>query len=263
MSQPSEIRSRLSPCLEWIFAESEDFAARLLAAREHDLGYVEFWYWRRRGADELKAARDAAGIGISAIVVDPQAPIADRANHKEWLANVAESAKVASDLGSPILVATAGARMDTASVSDQMDAVYEALAGAAEIAGDNGVRIALEPLNDRVDHPGTLLTSSLVAGELVDKVGADSLGILLDIYHAFAMGEDVPQVVAQLGARIAHVQVADHPGRHEPGTGEIPWAEVMKALDGAGYRGPIGLEYKPTMPSPESLALAVAALGAS
>lgn len=262
MGQANEVRQRVSPCIEWLFAESEHFAQRIASARDSGLRQVEFWYWRRRGFEELKSAVNAPGMGVTAVVVDPQAPIADRSVHSTWLSNVADSARVARALGSPILVVTAGNRNTIGTVPEQMESVYEALVAAAEIAANNGVRLALEPLNDRVDHPGTLLTGSLAAAELVDKVGSDSLGILLDIYHSYVMGEDLPDVIDQLGRRIAHVQVADHPGRHEPGTGSIPWPEVMRALGSAGYSGPIGLEYKPTMPSQESIAFTIERLAA-
>jgi hydroxypyruvate isomerase len=118
----------------------------------------------------------------------------------------------------------------------------------------------LEPLNDRVGHQGTLLTSSAVAAEIIDRVGSQSLGILLDVYHSHCMGEDVVKVVRSLGARIVHVQVADDPGRNEPGTGGIVWRPVLAALEEVGYGGSIGLEYKPTMASAESALFATRAL---
>jgi hydroxypyruvate isomerase len=256
-----KIEERLSPCLEWIFSEPEEVEARVAAAANAGLQQVEFWYWRRRDVPRLAAALEANEVGVSAVVVDPQADIADRETHQSWLKNVEDSAAVAARLGSPVLVATAGGRLRGGpSDTEQLKVVSDALAQAAAIASTHGVRIALEPLNDRVDHPGTLLTSSLTASGIIVHVDSKSLGILFDVYHSHAMGEDVVNIAHSLGPRIFHVQVADDPGRNEPGTGHIDWPAVLAALDDIGYDGSIGLEYKPTMASAESVSFATQAL---
>jgi hydroxypyruvate isomerase len=255
------IEERLSPCLEWIFAEDEAVEDRIAAAAKFGLRQVEFWFWRSRGVGRLAAALEANGAGVSAVVVDPQADIANRSTHQTWLKNVEDSAAVAAQLRSQVLVATAGHRTAGGpGDSEQLEVVTDALTQAAGIAAAHGVRIALEPLNDRVDHPGTLLTSSLVASQVIDSVGSPSLGILLDVYHSHAMGEDVVKIVHALGPRIFHVQIADDPGRHEPGTGRIDWVPLLAALDEVGYDGNIGLEYKPTMASDKSVSFATQAL---
>lgn len=259
-----DLQSRLSPCLEWIFAEAEKIEDRIAAAAKNGMRQVEFWYWRRRSVDSLVEALGLAGIGVSAVVVDPQANIADRNTHKVWLENVLASAEVAAHLGSPILVATTGARvMDGPNDREQLKVASEALAEAARLAESHGVRLALEPLNDRTDHPGTLLTSSLLAGDIIDIVGSKALGILFDIYHSHAMGEDVVAMIEALGSRIIHVQVADDPGRNEPGSGRIAWGPVMMALQRIGYEGKIGLEYRPTRSSAESVMSTLQALSHS
>lgn len=261
MSLQRRIEERLSPCLEWIFAEDEAVEDRVAAASKFGLQQVEFWFWRNRGVERLAAALEANGVGVSAVVVDPQADIADRGTHQTWLKNVEDSAAVAARLRSQVLVATAGLRAAGGpDDSEQLEVVADGLSRAAGIAAAHGVRIALEPLNDRVDHPGTLLTSSLLASQVIDRVDSKSLGILLDVYHSHAMGEDVVEIIRALGPRIFHVQVADDPGRNEPGTGHIDWVAVLAALEEVGYEGSIGLEYKPTMASAESVSFATQAL---
>jgi hydroxypyruvate isomerase len=251
---PETIDQRLSPCLEWIFAEADGIEGRVAAAADGGVRQVEFWYWRRRDIDLLEAALHHHRLGVSAVVVDPQANIADRRTHERWLVAVKESSEVAARLGSPILVVTAGLRLVPGPPDpEQLEVVTEALQAAAPIAENHGIKVALEPLNDKVDHPGTLLTSSLTALEIVERVGSPALGVLLDVYHSHAMSEDLAAVIAKLSSCIAHVQVADDPGRHEPGTGKVPWGEVLTSLETVGYSGSIGLEYKPTMPSAESV----------
>lgn len=246
-----------SPCLEWIFAEHAHLQDRFADAAANGFSFGEFWYWRGRDIDEVERSLNRNAISVSAMVVDPPADIASPETHTAWLGAVEDSATVASRLSCGILVATAGNRLPNgAPDGEQLQTVKAALSKAAAIAERHGIRVAIEPLNDRVDHRGTLLASSLAAGRLVDEIGSPALGILLDIYHSHVMEEEVAEVIKALGQRIYHVQVADDPGRHEPGTGTICWPGVLTALDAAGYDGPIGLEYKPTMPSAESASFA-------
>jgi hydroxypyruvate isomerase len=256
----NSMEARVSPCLEWLFTEADAVDDRVAAAAKENIHQVEFWYWRNRDVTHLAKTLHDNGVGVSAVVVDPQADVADPATHDVWLGNVRDSAETATRLHSPVLVATAGLRVPGYTDEEELRTVTEAFRSAAGIAAGHNITIALEPLNDRVDHPGTLLTSSLVALEIVEQVGSPALGILLDVYHSHAMGEDVPSVIRRLGSHISHVQVADDPGRNEPGTGTVPWPGVLAALDEVGYNGSVGLEYKPTMPSAESVAFTLQTL---
>jgi len=107
-----------------------------------------------------------------------------------------------------------------------------------------GIKLLMEPINT-FDIPGFYLNRTAQAIALIDEVGSDNLFVQYDIYHAQRMeGELIATLQKQL-ARIAHIQLADNPGRHEPGTGEIHYGNVFKALDRLGYAGWIGCEYKP------------------
>jgi hydroxypyruvate isomerase len=249
----ADLKRRFSPCLEWIFADPVAIEDRMAAAAASGLSQVEFWSWRERGVDRLADALHNAGVGISALVVEPPEDIGDPTRHRDWLNSVEQSAKVAVRLGSPVLVAIAGRPSSGIPEHQQLRAMTEALAAAAAIAGDHGVKIALEPLSNQDGQALELLTSSSTALEVVGEVDSPSLGILFDVYHSHVMGEDVPKTIRLLGSHIIHVQVADNPGRNEPGTGRISWEPVLSALDEIGYDGVIGLEYKPTMSSAESV----------
>lgn len=85
-------------------------------------------------------------------------------------------------------------------------------------------------------------------------MGSPNLRLLYDVWHSAVMGEDMAEVLAGRIHLVAHVQVADMPGRNEPGTGSLDWAQVTRTLRDIGYTGAIGLEYFPTMPMDESLA---------
>jgi hydroxypyruvate isomerase len=139
--------------------------------------------------------------------------------------------------------------------------VIEAFSKAARIAEAEGLLLLVEPLNSVVDHPGFFLTSTSEALDIAEAVGRPNMKVLFDFYHSAMMGEDARAVLSGRAHLIAHVQVADAPGRHEPGTGGIDWADRMALLKELGYAGLIGLEYKPLGSTAESLVRLRGALG--
>jgi hydroxypyruvate isomerase len=126
------------------------------------------------------------------------------------------------------------------------------LAHAASELGKAGVRLLVEPVNTR-DIPGFALTHIDQAAELIREVGSNNLFIQYDIYHMQVMEGDLARTIEANLALIAHVQLADNPGRHEPGTGEINYPFLFGWLDKIGYRGWIGCEYKPLTTTVEGL----------
>jgi hydroxypyruvate isomerase len=114
---------------------------------------------------------------------------------------------------------------------------------AAEMAKAN-IKLLIEPINTR-DIPGFFLTRTDQALGLIAEVGSDNLYVQYDIYHAQIMEGDLARTMETNLARIAHIQLADNPGRHEPGTGEINYPFLFAHLDKIGYAGWIGCEYKP------------------
>ena len=117
-----------------------------------------------------------------------------------------------------------------------------------------GVRLLIEPINDRVDIPGFYLTRSQQALEIMDEVGSDNLFLQYDIYHMQIMEGDLARTIERILPRISHVQLADNPGRHEPGSGEINYPFLFDHLDRIGYAGWIGCEYKPAGQTSQGLA---------
>ena len=107
-----------------------------------------------------------------------------------------------------------------------------------------GIRLLIEPIN-ALDIPGFLLTRTAQALAILDEVGSDNLALQYDVYHAQRTEGELGNTLRQHLARIGHIQVADNPGRHEPGTGEINYAWLFRHIDALGYDGWIGCEYKP------------------
>ncbi len=115
----------------------------------------------------------------------------------------------------------------------------------AELAAKNEVTLSLEHLNTKLDHAGYSLPYVEDAVRLVDEVNSPNLKILLDIYHAQVQEGDIISLIRQYKDYIGYVHVADVPGRHQPGTGEIHYANVARALHEVGYDGTVGLEAFP------------------
>jgi hydroxypyruvate isomerase len=127
------------------------------------------------------------------------------------------------------------------------------LAWAAERAAAAGVRLVIEPLNPR-DAPGYLLRTQEQGAAIVAAIGRDRIGLQFDLYHCQTAQGDLTTRLAALMPVIDHMQLADVPGRHEPGTGEIGWGFVFRRIDELGYAGWIGCEYAPLGDTVEGLA---------
>jgi len=119
------------------------------------------------------------------------------------------------------------------------------LAFAADAAARRGVKLLIEPINAR-DMPGFFLNRTDEALGLIDRVGSDNLWLQADVYHMQIMEGDLARRLEAAAARIAHIQIADNPGRREPGTGEISYAFLLPLIDRLGYDGWVGCEYWPT-----------------
>jgi hydroxypyruvate isomerase len=115
---------------------------------------------------------------------------------------------------------------------------------AAEKLAAAGIRLLIEPLNTR-DVPGFFLCHSEQALAIMSEVGSDNLFLQYDIYHMQIMEGDLARTIERNLGRIGHLQLADNPGRHEPGTGEIHYPFLFQFIDRLGYDGWIGCEYRP------------------
>ena len=128
----------------------------------------------------------------------------------------------------------------------------ENLRYAAEVLARQSIKLLIEPINIR-DIPGFFLNRTEQAEQIIFEVGSENLFIQYDIYHMQVMEGDIARTLQKHLARIAHVQVADNPGRNEPGTGEINYPFLFRHLNQIGYRGWIGCEYKPRTTTVEGL----------
>ncbi len=168
----------------------------------------------------------------------------DPRRRSEFRDGVARALEVADLLDCPRLLCHVGALRPEVPVDVQWGTAAENLRYAAEQAAGADRRILIEPLN-HFDVPGFLLTTMAQAVRLLDEVGHQNLRILCDIYHLQRMEGNLTATILEHLARIDHFEIADVPGRHQPGTGEINYRFVLGAIDQAGFEGWVCPEYLP------------------
>lgn len=227
------------------------FLDRFERAARAGFDAVEFLFPYAFPAAEIKARLDTHGLklvlhnlpagdwdaGDRGIACDP-------ARVAEFRAGVGRAVEYASALGVPQLNCLAGKA--PAGVADaELRATFVAnLAYAAAELDKAGLKLLIEPINT-YDIPGFYLNRTAQALAILDEVGAGNACVQYDIYHAQRMEGEIAATLHKHLARIAHIQLADNPGRHEPGTGELNWAFLFAHLDRIGYAGWVGCEYKP------------------
>jgi hydroxypyruvate isomerase len=163
---------------------------------------------------------------------------------QEFRAGVDRAIRYATALGCTQVNCLAGLAPAGADHGQLREVLVANLAYAAAKLKDDGIRLLVEPINTR-DMPGFFLNRSDQALAVIDEVGSDNLFLQYDIYHMQRMEGELAATIERHLARIAHIQLADNPGRNEPGTGEIAWPFLFDHLDRIGYRGWVGCEYKP------------------
>ncbi|MGW3042969.1 TIM barrel protein [Kitasatospora sp. NPDC001159] len=209
----------------------------------------------RAELDALRKAFSDAGVRLTGLnYLDDlsqgvRGAVSVPSEKERFRANVPVAAELAASLGATALNALYGNRVEGVEPAEQDALALENLVLAARAAHGIGAILLIEALN-QAESPDYPLVSAAAAVEVVDKVNAATgLGnakFLCDLYHLAKNGEDLAAVIDAYADRIGHVQIADNPGRNEPGTGELDFEDLFARLSAAGYRGPIGLEYRPS-----------------
>ena len=162
----------------------------------------------------------------------------------EFEAGVDKAIQYAHALGCKQLNCLAGIRPVKLDVETAHKTFVRNLQYASRRLETAGIKLLIEPVNTR-DIPGFFLSHTSQAIEIMDEVESGNLFLQYDVYHMQVMEGDLAPTIERLLPRIAHIQVADTPGRHEPGTGEINYSFLFDFIDRLGYQGWIGCEYKP------------------
>ena len=163
---------------------------------------------------------------------------------EEFREGVAKAIEYATALACPKVNCLAGILPARVTPEAAKETLVANLRYAAPRLADAGLDLLLEPVNSR-DIPGFFIDRTAPALDVIAEVGASNLKLQYDIYHAQVMEGDLARTIERELARIGHIQLADNPGRHEPGTGEINFPYLFRRIDELGYAGWIGCEYKP------------------
>jgi len=185
--------------------------------------------------------------------VDHRGRLVDYSTRSEFINGLKESLETAHKLECSTLIVTVGNEIAGVPRSKQHESIVKCLREAAGFAEEADVTLVLEPLNVLVDHKGYYLYSSREGFEIVNEVNSPNVRLLYDIYHQQIMEGNLIDTITRNIDLIGHFHVADVPGRHEPGTGEINYANVFRSIEKAGYKGYVGLEFEPLTSSEEAL----------
>jgi hydroxypyruvate isomerase len=247
---------RFSANLSFLFKDAP-FAERFARARDAGFAGVEFMW---PGAGELPAVeRAVADTGLEValfnfdagdIAAGDRGLLSDPARHDAFRRNVPIALELAARIGCPRLNALVGVRLPGVEPERQLELARENVAWAAEQARAQGASIMIEAVNSYENGPYLLDTTAKAVGFL-DAVGADNVLLQYDVYHMQRMEGNLADTISRLLPRIGHVQVADPPGRSEPGTGEVNYRFILGLLERSGYGGWVGLEYNPTTATTE------------
>ena len=250
-----------SACIEPMYSELP-FLERFQAAKNDGFEYVEFWSWTDKDLDAVKDAAEKAGIGISGFNGDAELSLIDPEQKTEYLAFLKQSVAAAQKLGACSVTIHSnglgeGGRVinayDDLSHTVKLCAMYDTLLECAKIAEESGIQMNLEPLNVTTDHVGNFLQTTRMAAEMIRLIGSPKLKVLYDAYHMQLNEGSLCDNIRAYGDQFGHIHIADAPGRHEPGTGEINYAKVLSCLEESGYTGLIGFELIPKTTTAEAV----------
>ena len=171
----------------------------------------------------------------------------------EFRDGVGLALEYAQALGCRRVACWAGVTAPGTSADVALDTCIDNLRFAATALAGAGVQLLIEPLNTR-DVPGSFLSQSTQGLAMIEATGSENVGLAYDIYHIQVMQGYLVEDIRRCFPRIAHFQIADHPGRHQPGTGDIDCGLVLRLIERLGYTGWVGCEYQPLGSTHESLA---------
>jgi len=247
---------RFSANVSILFKEAP-FPVRFGRAAEAGFGAVEFWWPSGEDLGEVEKAIKDAGLEVALFNFDAgdmasgsRGLISDPSSEEQFRENVPVALELARSLGCRRLNALAGHEISRMRREEQLELARRNVTFAAEEAREAGVEVLVEAVNTFENGP-YLLSTTAQAVDFLRSVGLNNVKMQHDFYHMQRMEGNLVTTLEQHVGMIGHVQIADSPGRGEPGTGEIHYPYVLSRLEDLGYDGYVGLEYNPTTETTE------------
>lgn len=221
--------------------------------RVAEAGYqgFEFGNWRAQDPAEITKLKNKLGLECACLVgnraVNPVGMTLVKPEDREaFLAEIKASTEAAQRFETTRLVTLTGNALAGVPREAQHKSIVEGLKAAHDVVAPHGVTLIVEPLNTLVNHQGYYLDHTAEAFEIMREVGSPNVKILFDIYHVQIMDGNLIATIRKNIASIGHFHVGDVPGRHEPGTGEINYTNVFRAIRETGFRDFVAMEYVPS-----------------
>lgn len=245
---------RVSVCIDMMFANAE-FMDKFDSVKKCGIDTVEFWKWTNKDVKSVKKALQDNGMKLSifnldstdeALSYDLSRGILNAGRAEEFVSALKESIPVYKTLGADAMIVLIGEHAEY-----NKSNVKECLLSALPILRENDVTLIVEPLNS-FDREGYSMPFAAPVLELLREINDPHIKMLYDIYHQNMMGDFSMQDIKESIDLIGHFHVADCPGRHEPGTGNVDYVSIIKEINKLDYNGCIGLEYRATKPDSET-----------
>ncbi len=248
-----------------LFTE-EPLLRRPAAARAAGFSAVEFWWPfttpvpSDRDVDAFVSAVDGAGVALVALnffagdLAGPDAGVLSIPSRSaQFRDNIDVVAGIGERLGVRAFNAPYGNRVDGVDPAAQDELALENIAAAARAVAGFGATVLIEPLSGPKPYPLRTADDAVAVVTRARAAGAGNVGFLCDLYHLASNGDDLDAAIAAHADVTAHVQIADAPGRSEPGSGQLDLGRHLKSLEERGYRGWVSLEYRPAGTTQASL----------
>ena len=224
------------------------FIERIHAAADAEFKYIEFWPWRGKDIEAIATVCNERDIEVAQFTAWGFVPgMNDSKNHDAFVKEITKSCEIAKHLNCKRMTVVGGNDQAGMTQEEMHQNIITALKLVKPIVEEAGVMLILEPMNIRVDHKGHCLYGSEDAVRICREVDSPMIKINWDLYHMQISEGDLCGRLRDGFDQVGYIQVADHPGRHEPGTGEIYYPRVFEELERLGYDGPIGLECSPAI----------------
>lgn len=250
---------RYSVNLSMLYTE-HPFLDRFARAARAGFTAVEFWFPYEFDLKEMRARLESLGLTLVLFNLHPGDIRAgewgslghpQKRGYFRW--SLAEALEAARFLNCTRLHAMFGNEVLGMERTNQVECAVENLSWAAPLAAEAGVTLLIEPLN-RTDRPTYFLHRTAEALNIVQRVNHPQVGLQYDVYHAQMTEGNLINTITACLPYIGHIQIADVPGRHQPGTGEINYPVILDVVKKLNYSGYVGLEYQPTKDTDSSLA---------